>query len=107
MMKLYQINLSREEVDAANRGENFPKLKASRDAMCFGEFTAREHYSHVADIETTDLDHAFEIGNVGPEAKITRHERMHSISVGDVLVTSYGQAFIVQSVGFAPVANWS
>lgn len=103
MLKLYQINLSNEEVNAANRGEKFAKLTAYRDAMCLGEFTGREFYDHVADIESTDLDYAFQIGNIGPESKITRHARMHSVSVGDVLVTEAGQAFIVQAVGFAPV----
>jgi hypothetical protein len=107
-MKLYQINLTRADCDRANRGEVFPKLTAYRDASMLGEFPGREFYSHVADLATADLDHAFEIGNVGPESKITRHAPMHSISVGDVLVPTEAHAeagigFIVQSVGFAPV----
>ena len=105
-MKLYQIRLTNNEIRRANLGEKFPALDASRDAMCFGDFHGREFYTHVADIDTTDLNHAFEIGNVGPEAKITRHAPMHSVSVGDVLVAEHEQAFIVKPVGFAAVMNW-
>ena len=43
-------------------------------------------YEHVATLETDDLNQAFEIGNIGPEEKITRLDRMHSLSVGDVLM---------------------
>lgn len=44
-----------------------------------------DHYVHVADLDCDTLDQAFEIGNIGPEHKYTRHARMHSVSVGDVL----------------------
>lgn len=106
MLKLYQINLSRDEVNAANSGQKFPKLTAYRDAMCLGYFTGREFYEHVADLATDDLEEAFGIGNIGPEEKITRYARMHSVSVGDVLVTDAGQAYIVQNIGFAHLDNW-
>jgi len=43
-------------------------------------------YEHVATLDTDDLNEAFEIGNIGPEEKITRLKSMHSVSVGDVLV---------------------
>lgn len=43
-------------------------------------------YEHVATLDTDDLNEAFEIGNIGPEEKITRLKPMHSVSVGDVLV---------------------
>ena len=43
-------------------------------------------YEHVATLDTDDLNKAFEIGNIGPEEKITRLKPMHSVSVGDVLV---------------------
>jgi hypothetical protein len=43
-------------------------------------------YKQVCTIDTDDLNEAFEIGNIGPEEKITRLDRMHSLSVGDVLV---------------------
>ncbi len=105
-MKLYQIYVTKADVDQANLGNWSDKFKAARDAMAFGEFTKQAHYSHVADIDTTSLDHAFEIGNIGPEGKIARHAPMHSVSVGDVLVTDYGVAFIVKPFGFEALDNW-
>lgn len=68
-----------------------------------GEFNINEHldkYVHVADLDANTLDEAFEIGNVGPEEKYTRYARMHSVSVGDILVEETGQAHIVASFGF-------
>jgi len=67
------------------------------------KFNIREHldkYVHVADLDANTLDEAFEIGNVGPEEKYTRYARMHSVSVGDILVEETGQAHIVASFGF-------
>lgn len=100
MIKLYQIVITKEIAKRVNAGETIAKFEASRDAMCFGEFTGREHYDHVADLDTDDLDDAFRIGNIGPESSITRHDRMHSVSVGDVLVKADGTAHIVKACGF-------
>ncbi len=100
MIKLFQIRISREEARDVNDGLTVPKYKAHCDAICFGTFTSRDFYDHVADIDTDDLDMAFQTGNIGPESSITRHAPMHSVSVGDVLVTKSGDAFIVASFGF-------
>lgn len=102
-MKLFQILLSDAVIDKVNAGApmaQVPEYKAHLDALCYGKFPGSQFYTHVADIDTTDLNHAFEIGNIGPEEKILRYAPMHSVSVGDVLVTDYGVAFIVKSVGF-------
>lgn len=103
-MKVFQINITREMVKAINAGESVPAYKAHLDAM-FGEYNPdhREFYTHVADFPTDDLDRAFEIGNIGPEAGIVHHHRWHSVSVGDVLVKDDGRAFIVQSFGFGEI----
>ena len=109
-MKLFQINLTRDEVNEINRAVDpfsIPKYKAYSDAQCFGRFPGRDFYEHVADLATADLEEAFHIGNMGPEERITRRARMHSVSVGDVLVTEAGDAFIVMACGFAPVAGWT
>ena len=108
-MKLYQILLSKEVIAKVNAGASMaevPEWKAHLDAQCLGQFPGSQFYMHVADIDTTDPEHAFEIGNIGPEEKITRYAPMHSVSVGDVLVTDYGTAFIVKSIGFESVADW-
>lgn len=58
------------------------------------------HYGKVCEIEAADLDEVFEIGNIGPESKITRLDRMHSISVGDVIEDDKHRLYIVGSFGF-------
>ena len=40
------------------------------------------------------------IGNIGPEEKIERFDRMHSISVGDVIRDDRGRCFVVSPIGF-------
>lgn len=58
------------------------------------------HYDKVCEIEASDLNEVFEIGNIGPEEKITRLDRMHSISVGDVIKAEDEKLFIVKPAGF-------
>jgi len=57
-------------------------------------------YEEVCQIEAEDLNEVFEIGNIGPEEKITRLDRMHSISVGDVIANVYQELFVVKGFGF-------
>ena len=58
-------------------------------------------YEHVADIDCGDeLETAFTIGNIGPQDLITRHNKMHSVSVGDILVTDDANTYIVAPSGF-------
>ena len=73
-----------------------------------GKFNIQENldkYVHVADLDTDNLDEAFEIGNIGPEEKYTRYSRMHSVSVGDILVEKTGQAHVVASFGFDEIES--
>jgi len=57
-------------------------------------------YEEVCAIEANDLDEVFEIGNIGPESKIERFGRMHSVSVGDVIQTEKNELFVVKGLGF-------
>ena len=57
-------------------------------------------YDEVAAIEADTLDEVFEIGNIGPEEKIERFDRMHSISVGDVIRNDKYECYVVASCGF-------
>lgn len=62
-----------------------------------------ELYSHVANIEATDLDDAYEIGNIGQRSEIEMIEgtKMHSISVGDIIENEITkEKFVVASFGF-------
>jgi hypothetical protein len=62
-------------------------------------------YELVADLDVETLDEAYEIGNIGPENKITRYKAMHSVSVGDILVDD-GVASIVGNFGFDYLLGW-
>lgn len=107
MIKLFQISITRDESREINRAANpheIPKYKAHCDASILGKFPGRSFYEHVADLATNDLDQAFEIGNIGPEDKITRRAPMHSVSVGDVLILEDGSAHIVKPFGFEVVS---
>lgn len=57
-------------------------------------------YTHVANIEATDPNKAFDIGNIGPEESIERIGRMSSLSVGDILVDEEGLCIVIASEGF-------
>ena len=59
-----------------------------------------EAYEEVCEIEAGDLDEVFEVGNIGPEEKIERFGRMHSVSVGDVIQTEKNELFVVKGLGF-------
>lgn len=63
------------------------------------------HYSAVAKIDAATLDQVFEIGNIGPESLIERLDRMHSVSVGDVIVDEAGTKFVVASFGFDEIVE--
>jgi len=107
MMKLFQIFMTAEDAKRVNAGNTqLPAYKAHCDAAILGKFPGKQFYAHVADIDTSDLNYAFEIGNIGPEDKIVRRAAMHSVSVGDVLEVN-GVGFMVKSVGFEAVEDWS
>lgn len=59
-----------------------------------------DKYVHVANLDVEDLDEAFQVGNIGPEEKYTRFARMHSVSVGDILITESGSTYVVANFGF-------
>jgi len=60
-------------------------------------------YTHVADIVADDINHAFEVGNIGPADRVNRiATKMRSISVGDILVDSEG-AWLVMPVGYREI----
>ncbi len=77
--------------------------KEALDARMTGYVSASNfltNYEVVADIEASDLDDVFRVGNIGPESQITRHQKMYSISIGDIIRTDIGQCFVVKNFGF-------
>lgn len=113
---IYQINITREDADEINSMENpranHPKFKAQTHAQ-FEEWDEVdfEFYEHVANIEANDLEHVFMISNQPYdreecEARIERLERMHSVSVGDIIMTDDGSCYGVEGYGFKELVNF-
>jgi len=105
---LYQIQLSNEIIDRVNSGSptgEVPEYLAKMHAMLGkpGPGLALNLYKKVAEIDATDLEDVFEIGNIGPESKITRLGPMYSVSVGDIIEAPDGVRSVVASFGFEPV----
>lgn len=77
--------------------------KAAMDARILGEVDPvffLSSYEEVCEIEADNLNEVFQIGNIGPDEKIKRFGRMHSISVGDVIRDDRGRCFVVAPLGF-------
>ena len=118
MMKysVYQVRLSNEVYDAVEicslagshlkAAEMYPEYKIHLDVMLSGSAAFKQedfkYYSQVAVIEAKSLDDVFKIGNVGPEDKITRFGRMHSLSVGDIIGID-GKYVMIDGFGFAEI----
>lgn len=62
-------------------------------------------YTKVAEVVADDLNHVFEVGNIGPEDRITRLAPMHSFSVGDIIEDAEGNRWMIANVGFIPLTE--
>jgi hypothetical protein len=62
-------------------------------------------YRNVAKIDTGDLEQVFHIGNgMGDQDRLTRFaDRMHSISVGDIVLNPHGVFFMCDPVGWKEI----
>jgi len=103
---IYQIRLTKLERDVINGMEDpytHPKFKAYHDCKIEEFDKAKGFYEKVAEIEATDLENVFHVGNMGPEENINRIAKMHSISVGDVIVDGAGVQYGVAGFGFNEV----
>lgn len=105
---IFQINFTEKQIKEINNSDSRPAfymqyLDTTFRPTAVAIAKARKQYKKVATIEADNLEQVFEIGNIGPESKITRHAPMHSISVGDVVVDSNGAAKFVAPFGFKNV----
>lgn len=102
MIKVYQIQLTDAEVDAINRGEESEKSKAYFARSFERTFKAEyfQFYTHVANLDTGDMEEAFELMNLWEnESKIEKLGRCSSMSVGDILEVD-GKLYRCSSFGF-------
>jgi len=99
MIKVYQIALTDAEVDMINSGETSDRIKAFK-AENF------QYYTHVATVDTNDMEKAFEYMNLWNSDKVQKVTRLvSSMSVGDILEYN-GQLYRCASFGFALLENY-
>ncbi len=92
MIKVYQVGHEAHKAMYPNTPFSY--------GMGFDPVANIKHYEHVANLDCEDLNEAFQIGNIGPEEAYTRFKPMHSVSVGDILVTEDDAVHIVANCGF-------
>jgi len=110
IFSVFQIVIDKDLSDLINKeGHNcHVKSKARIEAMMDGDVRLgimHDCYTKVAEVAADDLEHVFEVGNIGPEDRITRLDKMHSISVGDIVADADGNCSVVCNVGFTPRAQ--
>jgi hypothetical protein len=108
MIKVYQIALTDAEIDMINSGETSDRVKAYFDRGFEGKFKAEnfQYYTHVATVDTRDMEKAFEYMNLWNSDKVQKITRaVSSMSVGDIL-ESNGQLYYCASFGFELLANY-
>lgn len=98
---VYQINLSDKDYENRDLREMYLDTTMSPTAKTIKKASAL--YVKVAEIEALSFDHVFEIGNIGPEEKITYINPMHSVSVGDIIKSETGVTKFVAPFGFESV----
>ena len=104
MIKVYQIQLTNLEIANINEGMPFtPKGKAYFDRSFDSMFKAEnfQHYTHVANVFTDDMEEAFALMNLWSDpTKFEKLSRCSSMSVGDILVMEDGSMYRCASFGF-------
>jgi hypothetical protein len=108
MIKVYQIQLTDAEIAAVNNGETSDRIKAYFDRSFEGTFKAEnfQYYTHVANVDTNDMEEAFAAMNLWDEGplgalveRVDWDRRCSSMSVGDILDVD-GKLFRCASCGF-------
>lgn len=104
MMKytVYQINLS--DKDYENRDLREMYLDTTMNPTAKAIEKAKDLYKRVAEIDASDFQEVFEIGNIGPIECIQKIRPMHSVSVGDIIVREDGVTMFVAPFGFKSVS---
>jgi hypothetical protein len=98
---VYQINLSENELNNPFIQDQVCEIMFKPDAEIISKM--KSFYKEVAEVEANDFEDVFQIGNIGPEERITRKAPMHSVSVGDVILCEDGACKFVDKIGFGEV----
>lgn len=103
MIKVYQIRLSDSEINAANRGDVTPRIRAYFDRSFDTTFKAEnfQYYDHVANVYIDDMEEAFRLMNIweGSDNIVEKLGPCSSMSVGDLLEVD-GKLHRCASFGF-------
>ena len=90
--QIYQVAFEsdlRRDVGFYDEDSTIYSIEDAQKAYATGE------YKYVGDIQATDLDDVFHVGNTGGMPK-----GAYSLSVGDIVVTQFGRIYIVAPCGF-------
>jgi len=108
MIKVYQIQLTDEEIAIANEGGSTARIEAYMGRGFESMFKAEnfQYYTHVANLDTADMEEAFMFMNLWEdESKVERLGRCSSMSVGDILEMEDGTKFRCASFGFTALED--
>jgi hypothetical protein len=108
MIKVYQIQLTDAEIAIVNSDDGDrdylanPRIKAYFDRSFESTFKAEnfQYYTHVATVDTNDMEEAFTAMNKMADLPMTCYERCASMSVGDILELEDGSKYRCASFGF-------
>lgn len=111
MITIYQIRLSDSDCVSINaRGWSATIKTDAYASMRMGgadkwkpQYTS--YYEAVYEVDTNDLDHAFEATNLWESDTVKRLQRGSSSSVGDIFVKD-GDCYIVDNFGFTNVGKY-
>jgi hypothetical protein len=105
MIKVYQIQLTDAEIAAVNNGETSDRIQAYFDRSFERTFKAEnfQYYTHVATVDTNDMEEAFKAMNIMSDIPVSCYDRCSSMSVGDILEMEDGTKFRCASFGFTAI----
>lgn len=109
MIKIYQIRPSDSDINAANiyGFENVERVDAKYNMMLGARKWKDDYarlYTPMYEVDTDDLDQAFESTNLWEDNLVRRLNRGSSSSVGDIFVKD-GVCHIVDSFGFKNIGE--
>jgi hypothetical protein len=111
MIKVYQIQLTDAEISILRLGRTSARIKAYFDRGFEGKFKAEnfQYYTHVANVDTDDMENAFEAMNLWEESiyfeDVFKLGNCSSMSVGDILDVN-GKLYRCASAGFTLLENY-
>jgi hypothetical protein len=112
MITIYQIHLTEFEIMIVNsRGFAANPKAHAKNRMSLGAYEWNhdeypKYYEATYQVDTNDLDEAFELTNLWNEdRKVTRLRRGYSSSVGDIFVKD-DNCFIVDNFGFVEIGKY-